>query len=125
MQCFNHHDVPAVGMCKHCCKGLCAACAADLGFGLACHGEHEEQVRVVHAMLAKTARIHSVNQLGKYVSPAFFVVMGLLFLGFGLYQDGFVVGFTATMGAVFLLYGLFLLGVSRKVYARPKAQHQG
>jgi hypothetical protein len=28
------------------------------------------------------------------------------------------------MGAVFLLYGLFLLGVSRKVYARPKAQHQ-
>jgi hypothetical protein len=120
MQCFNHHDVLAVGMCKHCYKGLCAACATDLGFGLACHGEHEEQVGTVQAMLAKTARIHSANRSGKYVSPAFFLVMGLLFLGFGLYQDGFVVSFTAAMGAVFFLYGLFLLGVSRKVYAQPK-----
>ena len=91
MNCFNHHDAPAVGMCKHCCKGLCAACAADLGFGLACR-EHEEQVRSVHAMLARTARIHSANRSSKYLSPAFFLVLGLLFLGFGVYQDGFALG---------------------------------
>lgn len=121
MQCFNHHDVAAVGICKHCYKGLCGTCATDLGFGLACHGEHEEQVKIVNGMLAKTARIHSANRFGKYGPSAFLIVMGLLFLGFGLYQDGLVIGFTSTMGAIFLLYGFFLLGVSRKAYARPKA----
>ena len=120
MQCFNHPGTAAVGMCKHCYKGLCASCATDLGFGLACRGEHEEQVQTTHAIVTKAAQIQSVNRSNKYLAPAFFIAMGLLFLGYGLYESGPVLNFTVAMGAIFLLYGLFVLGAARKVYAQPK-----
>ena len=34
MNCYNHQSSAAVGLCKHCGKGLCAACTVDLGHGL-------------------------------------------------------------------------------------------
>jgi hypothetical protein len=30
MKCFNHSTVDAVGVCKHCNKGLCRECAVAL-----------------------------------------------------------------------------------------------
>jgi hypothetical protein len=45
MKCFYHHDQDAVGECKSCGKGLCPACAVDLGKGLACRQRCEDNVR--------------------------------------------------------------------------------
>lgn len=36
MRCFVHHDAEAVGICKCCFKGACAACAIPVTNGLAC-----------------------------------------------------------------------------------------
>ncbi len=42
MNCFNHPNVPAVGICKYCHKGLCMECAIDLGHGIACKNHRED-----------------------------------------------------------------------------------
>jgi hypothetical protein len=36
VKCFHHPSDDAVGLCKACGKGVCRACAVDLGEGLAC-----------------------------------------------------------------------------------------
>ena len=121
MQCFNHHENAAVGLCKHCGKGLCPACATDLGYGLACREAHEGQVAAAHAMATKAARLQSVNRSNKYLGPGFFVVLGVLFGAWGIVTEHGVANFIFAMGAVFFLYGIFLFGVVRKAYAQPKA----
>ena len=121
MQCFNHHESAAVGMCKHCCKGLCSACATDLGYGLACHDVHEEQVTSTHAMVTKATRLQSVNRSNKYLGPAFFIVLGSLFAIWGFVTEGGAMNFLFAIGAVFVLYGAVLLNAVRKAYAQPKA----
>jgi hypothetical protein len=47
MNCFNHPDVPAVGICKACQKGLCMECVVDLGHGIACKN-HREKVEILN-----------------------------------------------------------------------------
>lgn len=121
MQCFNHHGSAAVGMCKHCCKGLCPACATDMGYGLACRDVHEEQVASTHAMVAKAVRLQSVNRSNKYLGPAFFIVLGTLFAVWGFVTEGGIKNFTFAIGAVFVLYGIFVLSAVRRAYAQPKA----
>ncbi|OOG54349.1 hypothetical protein [Rhodanobacter sp. C03] len=121
MQFFNHHESAAIGMCKHCCKGLCAACATDLGYGLACRELREEQVTSTHAMVTKAARLQSVNRSNKYLGPAFFIVLGSLFATWGFVTEGGVTNFIFPMGAVLVLYGVFLLSAVRKAYAQPQA----
>lgn len=121
MQCFNHDESAAIGMCKHCCKGLCSACATDLGFGLACHELHEEQVKSTHAMVAKAARLQAANRSSKYLGPAFFIVLGSLFATWGVFMEGGPTNFVFAIGIAFLLYGAFVLSVVRKAYAQPKA----
>lgn len=46
MNCFNHPDIPAVGICKYCQKGLCKDCAIDSGYGIACK-YHRENVKTL------------------------------------------------------------------------------
>ncbi len=44
MNCFNHRDKPAIGLCKSCGKGLCGDCLTELPNGLACKGSCEKRV---------------------------------------------------------------------------------
>ena len=50
MKCFNHLNDDAIGTFKHCRKGLCHECAADLGHGLACKNQHEEAVNSLEGL---------------------------------------------------------------------------
>jgi hypothetical protein len=72
-------------------------------------------------MTAKAGQLQSVNRSNKYLAPLFFVIVGSLFLGYGLLEGGRASNFMTIMGALFLLYGLFVFGVVRKAYAQPKA----
>lgn len=72
-------------------------------------------------MVTKVARVQSVNRSNKYSSPALFTALGSVFVGYGLINGGAATSFTVILGAVFLLYGLFLFNVVRKAYAQPKA----
>ena len=44
MNCFNHRDTTAVGVCKACGKALCSDCLAEVEGGLACKDNCESKV---------------------------------------------------------------------------------
>jgi hypothetical protein len=55
--CFYHPTAGAVGICKHCNRGLCPACAADVdGDGLACRNRHEAQVQMTNRLVSNVPR---------------------------------------------------------------------
>jgi hypothetical protein len=105
MICYYHPDQPAVGLCKHCHRGLCLNCAADVEGSLACKDHHEAQVRALDELttrnLLQAGRVGSVYRR----NAVFYSLVGVLFAGFGYYQLRF-----AGLQALFLLFiGLFLL----------------
>lgn len=105
MVCYYHPDRPAIGLCKHCQRGLCTNCAAEVEDSLACANRHEEQVNALDALTARNllqaGRVGSVYRR----NAVFYSLVGILFAGFGYYQLRF-----AGLQALFLLFiGLFLL----------------
>jgi len=105
MNCYYHPDQPAVGICKHCQRGVCIACGADADGSLACKDRHEEQVRDANMMadrdLLQARRVGSNYRR----NAVFYFLSGALFAGFGLYQYRF-----AGLQALFLIFiGIFLL----------------
>ena len=120
MRCFNHSEIRAVGLCKHCYKGLCHECASDLGFGLACRDLHEQQVTSVKAMVERATRLQTVNRSNKYLTPIFFLVLGSFFAGYDLYADlGF--GYGLWIGGLFIAYGLYLAVIVHRTYSSAEA----
>jgi hypothetical protein len=105
MNCYYHPNQPAVGLCKHCQRGLCIECAADVDGSLACKERHEVQVRALEALTARN--LLQAGRLGSVYrrNAIFYFLSGALFAGFGFYQFPF-----AGLQAIFLLLiGLFLL----------------
>lgn len=108
MNCFYHPDHPAIGLCKHCQRGLCAECAALVGDVLACRDRHEEQVRLIEGLTARNL-VQSQRAGSAYTRNAiFYGLVGLLFAGFGLMQLRFL-GWQAVF---FVLTGVFLFYAS-------------
>jgi hypothetical protein len=60
MNCFNHRDVAAVGLCKSCGKALCGDCLTELPNGLACKGACEPRVNMINRMLDTNSRVMNV-----------------------------------------------------------------
>jgi hypothetical protein len=105
MNCYYHPNQPAVGICKHCQRGLCTDCIAVVDDNLACKDRHEEQVRDVNKMLERNSL--QAKRIGSNYrrNAVFYFLSGALFTGFGLYQYRF-----AGLQALFLIFiGLFLL----------------
>lgn len=105
MNCYYHPNQPAVGVCKHCQRGLCIACAMDVDGSLACKDRHEEQVRDLDSLTQRN--LLQVKRIGSNYrrNAVFYFLSGFLFAGFGLYQYRF-----AGLQALFLIFiGLFLL----------------
>ena len=59
MDCFNHPDRSAVGVCKSCGRGLCHDCAVDSPNGLSCKG-CEARVRLMNKIIDNNAKVMSV-----------------------------------------------------------------
>ena len=132
MDCFLHSGVAAVGTCKSCGKGICHACAADLGDGLACRNRCESKVKTLTAFIdrniqnaARNERLVSFGYSNRSASAVFYVLIGALFLGYGFYQferyphgapDFLLLG----MGVLFLGFGIFIFLRSRAAAARAE-----
>ena len=121
MRCFNHLETRAIGLCKHCSKGLCHSCANDLGFGLACRDLHEPEVTAVNEMVERATQAQVVNRSNKYLSPLFFLVLGSSFVGYELYSGNRGAGFGFLFGGLLVAYGLYLVVVVRRTYSPAKA----
>jgi len=105
MNCYYHPDKSAVGLCKHCQRGLCTDCVALINDSLACKNRHEEQVRALEQMTARN--ILQAGRIGSsYLRSAiFYGLVGLLFAGFGMIQ----LKWLGLQAVFFLMIGLFLL----------------
>jgi hypothetical protein len=118
MRCFNHADREAVGSCKYCSKGLCPDCCADLAVGLACSGKHERLIEQLDAMVARAGQVQSTAARAKLIAPAFYLLMGLVFGGYGIFygRSGL---FLIVLGSGFTLFGAALLVMNLRAYRRP------
>ena len=115
MRCFSHPDQDAVGICKSCQKGVCTACAVDLGKGLACRTTCEADVRALISLIDASMRIspmgtkvwlgHRTNMLW---TAAMCIVLGVIFTTWAALHDPPLVAVVA-MGVVFVCWGLVQL----------------
>lgn len=95
MNCFYHPEIPALGVCKHCSKGVCGRCAIDnSNQGLSCSTACQQKLEL------------SVNQAK--VSPIILAsASGLLaFLGLGA---GLEYGPSVAFGRIMLFMGTVAL----------------
>jgi hypothetical protein len=120
MNCFNHPDKAAVGTCKACHKGICPDCAADLGFGLACRGVHEQRVTEVEELISRNARIQTTAGSVRYLNPLFLLFMGAVFAGYGL-MNGRGSKFLVLLGVGFFVYGVYAFLANLKAFAKTES----
>ena len=120
MQCFNHQDRSAVGICKHCQRGICKECASDLEHGLACKGVHEEAVTLLHELISTNSKVQKIIPQNLWVAPAFYLFMGLMFVGWGAVSSR-ASTFFIMFGAGFIVFAAFTYFANRKAYGKPSA----
>ena len=116
MLCYYHPEQDAVGICKHCGRGLCTECAALVEDVLACRDRHEEPVRGLN--LSADRAFQQATRLGSgYIRNAvFYGLVGLLFAGFGVMQYRFL----GLQAVFFMLIGVFLLYASVANYLESR-----
>jgi hypothetical protein len=93
VKCYNHHDKNATGQCKHCYKGLCPDCSIDLGSGLACTDEHEEEVELLNSLIENSKKAYSQTTKSVFLGNLYLLLMGALFIGFGYEKSKFLIYF--------------------------------
>lgn len=123
MKCYHHPGLEAVGICKFCSKGLCAGCAADLGHGLACKGEHEGEVTALYQRLPGENRppldASAPDGRTAWYSIGISLAAGGALIGYAatLAQQG-LAGLAYALGAAFLAFSALLYGQHRKGWRR-------
>lgn len=120
MRCFKHPENEAVGSCKHCNKGLCVECAHDLGHGLACKNEHEQQVETLNSLIEKNAEIYDSAPTNTLIAPLFYACMGALFVWFGVQSRGGFGSFSSLMGIGFIIFAIVVFIRNRMLFGKPK-----
>jgi len=132
MKCFNHPIVDAVGICKSCQKGLCPGCAADQGRGLACKGRCEDDVRSIVALIDQNVRLSrtSASVLVSHrrtstLAHGFALIMGLVFVVWGIVSPWQPFNFALIMGSLFALYGLVQLIRAARLVQPTRAREVG
>jgi|SRR5258706_7195508 len=105
MNCFYHPDKPALGICKHCQRGLCTDCVAVIDDVLACKNRHEDDVHMQEQLTARN--LFQSKRVGStYMRNAvFYGSVGIVFAAFGLWQYRYL----GLQAVVFIMLGGFLL----------------
>jgi hypothetical protein len=125
VECFYHEGRPAAGACRACFKGVCRACAVDLGGGLACASRCEQAVRDLLATLEQSVRYRGVStgilQTARTLwlgLAAVALLVGAFVVVWGLTLPAFRE--ISLLGLPFLVIGVLVLRVARRV--RSEAQ---
>ena len=113
MKCFYHQERDAVGACKSCGKGLCSVCAVDLSQGLACKSHCEQDVQNLIRLIQNNIKLSSASssiigasRRGGVIASAFYIVLGLMFTGWGVHD---AMSLTIAMGVCFAIFGVISL----------------
>jgi len=104
MKCYNHPEMDAVAICKACGKAICKECAVDVGKGIACKGECEEDVKNINELMKRNIKAYEGLKGRSLVTPMFVLIMGLLFSGFAVLSGNFL-GVVGLMGILLAVFG--------------------
>jgi len=115
MKCYNHPASEAVATCKHCCKGLCAACARDSGWGLVCSQPCEDEVKALKAMVERNRKMVPFAARNNIRSAIILFGMAAVFIGFGLAIGGPIRVYMISFGLIMLMGGGFAVFNSRRL----------
>ncbi|MCC7188899.1 MAG: hypothetical protein IT312_09170 [Anaerolineales bacterium] len=112
MNCFYHPNTSAIGLCKHCQRGLCSECIALVDDMLACKNRHEEQVKAMGLQLVQARRVRS-----DYIrNTIFYGMVGILFTAFGVSQ----LKWLGLQAGVYAVIGLALLWAAVSNYLESR-----
>lgn len=106
MNCFNHPDRPALGICKSCNKGLCQDCLTEVPDGLACKNKCEDRVRIMNLIIESSKKTLSTSNLVLKSQRLFLFALGGFFILWGI-----VLVLSGKIGAGVLPFGIGLLFV--------------
>jgi hypothetical protein len=121
MHCFNHDKESATGICISCGKGLCNACTTMTPELKLCCGsdscKHGIYLGYTINMIAKKFYgIGEPQRKAPYIRSIFFILVGLLFMVFGLiYNTEFSWLIYASMGIVFIILGVMSYSRTKKL----------
>ena len=104
MKCYYHQGQDAVGVCRHCLKGICRECATDFGDGIACVNKCEEKAKATARLISTNIHAQQGLKFGKFIGPSFAILMGIIFIAWGWYCNE-MLGFTGGMGILFFVIG--------------------
>ena len=109
MKCFTHRNSDAAAVCRSCGRALCPDCISEVGLSCACKNRCESDVARFNEMLTR-GRPGSgtpVNLVG-YDRVIFLIVLGLAFIGYGVYNFGNhgVNWLFAAFGVAFFIFGI-------------------
>ena len=120
MKCFYHPTLDAVGLCKHCQRGLCTACASERDGGLACAGRHETEVDQVTALIRRNIQVAVKARPLNLVAFVVFAIALITLIDLALNEENPNVMTMFYMGAAFSFVALLgQLPVLRSMFA-PK-----
>jgi len=105
MNCFYHPNQPAIGICKHCQRGLCSGCAAVIDDVLACKNRHEDDIHMQEQLTARNLFQSKRVGSGYMRNAVFYGLVGVVFASFGLWQYRYL----GLQAVVFIMLGGFLL----------------
>lgn len=116
MKCFRHPAADAVGVCKHCSKGVCGECARETAGALVCSSACEEEVKSLRAMVERNRKVVPIAAPTHLRSAILLFAMAVIFLGFGMAGGrGYFSWYLIAFGVVMLLGGTFALFNSRRI----------
>jgi hypothetical protein len=110
MRCYYHREADALGVCRSCQRGICAACVAEVEpDGIACVGRCEAAAQAAGRVWAKT---ESLNRIGGYL----LLTIGAAFAGIAVH-DGLTAGVDLTL-LILIIPGLLFLGFGGSIVLR-------
>lgn len=85
MKCFNHRELDAIAVCKHCGKALCSGCMTESSGMSACKGRCEAAVDAAHAETQLNLQSYrSMISMFRVMAPLCFTV-GIIAASVGTY----------------------------------------
>jgi len=105
MNCFNHKEIPAIGICKSCGKSLCSECLVELENGLACKNSCEKRVQMINLIIDSNSQAMNAarNQIKTAGISGVIVGIGfIIFAGFSYKEmpGSFLPYFLGTIGII-------------------------
>jgi hypothetical protein len=115
VKCFSHSTANAVGVCKHCNKGLCRECAVEAAGSLSCRGPCEEQVALINRLTLQAGASYAKTSKAYLRSTVVYLILGVVFAVFAFRTDITLLRtLLIIMAVVFFLGGVFYFRSARE-----------